>query len=90
MKSVKMPIVTHFLDWSNGYPQLATQERFKIPFAATASSFSFLSSLFHGIVLLNYDTYTADLRKGINKFRWWEYAVSSSVMMALLALLFGV
>lgn len=90
VKNFKLPLVTHFLDWANGYPQLATQERADLPLAAAASIFSFLSALFHGIVVLNFDTYTHDLRRGINKFRWWEYALSSSVMIALISMLFGV
>ncbi len=61
-----------------------------MPLAAVASTFSFLSALFHFIVLVFYGKYIKDLRRGINKFRWWEYALSSSVMIMLIALLFGV
>ena len=89
IKDFKITLVTHFLDWSNGYPELATQKRFDLPYAAACSSFSFLSALFHGIVVMNFDTYTHDLRRGINKYRWWEYALSSSVMIALISMLFG-
>lgn len=32
----------------------------------------------------------SDLRKGINYFRWYEYAASSSLMIALICMLFGV
>jgi hypothetical protein len=59
------------------------------PFAFACSSFSFLSALFHGIVVLNFESYTYGLRRGYNKFRWWEYALSSSIMMGLIAMLFG-
>jgi hypothetical protein len=92
IKDFKFPLVTHFLKWdvNLGYPMLDTQSRFDLPLAAAASSFSFLSALFHGIVILNFDTYTANLRKGINKYRWFEYALSSSVMIALISMLFGV
>lgn len=69
---------------------MATQERNGLPLAAVASTFSFLSALFHFIVLVFYGKYIKDLRRGINKFRWWEYALSSSVMIMLIALLFGV
>ncbi|MFA5741306.1 MAG: heliorhodopsin HeR, partial [Candidatus Izemoplasmatales bacterium] len=36
------------------------------------------------------ELYNADLEKGINKFRWFEYALSSSIMIVLIATLFGV
>lgn len=91
MKTFKFPLVTHYLKWDvGGFPELDTQDRFKFPLAVAASSFSFLSALFHGIVIMNFDTYTHDLRRGINKFRWYEYALSSSVMIALISMLFGV
>ena len=61
-----------------------------LPFALTASIFSFLSAAFHGLVLLNYDWYTYGLRRGYNLLRWWEYALSSSVMIALIVMLFGI
>ena len=31
-----------------------------------------------------------DLKKGINQFRWFEYALSSSIMIVLTVVLFGV
>lgn len=34
--------------------------------------------------------YNADLEKGINKFRWFEYALSSSIMIVLISTLFGI
>jgi hypothetical protein len=61
-----------------------------MPFAAVASIFSFLSALFHLIVIFSFDSYTQELRRGINRFRWWEYSLSSSVMIALISMLFGV
>ena len=42
------------------------------------------------MVLLYWDKYTSDLARGLNRFRWWEYALSSSLIMALIAMLFGV
>ena len=49
-----------------------------------------MSSLAHFIVLWKWDMYTADLAKGLNRFRWWEYSISSSLMIVLIAMLFGV
>jgi len=37
-----------------------------------------------------FDSYTYGLRRGYNELRWWEYALSSSVMIGLILMLFGV
>ena len=58
------------------------------PFIA---SFLFISSLAHlliGTVL--YRRYTEDLKKGINRFRWYEYSISASVMIVAIAMLTGI
>ncbi len=36
------------------------------------------------------EIYNSDLAKGINKFRWFEYALSSSIMIILISTLFGI
>lgn len=61
-----------------------------LPFALACSTFSFTSALFHTIILANFDFYTYGLRRGYNLIRWWEYAISSSIMIALIAMLFGI
>jgi hypothetical protein len=57
------------------------------------ASFLLLSAGAHGLIAipkkLN-DKYNSDLEKGINQFRWFEYALSSSVMIVLIATLFGI
>ena len=57
------------------------------------ASFLFISAIAHALVSipkkLN-EIYNADLVKGINKFRWFEYALSSSIMIVLIATLFGI
>lgn len=49
-----------------------------------------LSALFHFIIVIYNEKYTKDLENKINKFRWYEYALSSSLMITLIAVLFGV
>jgi hypothetical protein len=50
-----------------------------------------LSALFHFIIAVPYkEKYKADLKLGINKLRWYEYALSSSIMIVLISSLFGV
>ncbi|MFZ3386254.1 MAG: hypothetical protein WA120_03675 [Candidatus Hydromicrobium sp.] len=53
--------------------------------------FLFLSAIAHFLVALPKinNFYNSSLGKGINYFRWFEYALSSSVMIVIIAMLFG-
>lgn len=61
-----------------------------MPFVPVTSGFAFMSAVAHLIVLLQWNHYVADLRKGKNLYRWAEYSVSSSLMILLIAELFGI
>lgn len=73
--------------------ETASRVLFELPFGVMVASFLFISAIAHALVSipkkLN-EIYNADLVKGINKFRWFEYALSSSIMIALIATLFGI
>jgi hypothetical protein len=72
--------------------ELVTLSRvlFELPFSIVTTSFLFLSAFFHFLIVLNKKTYTKQIEKGYNVFRWYEYALSSSILIVLLAVLFGV
>jgi len=73
--------------------ELASKDLFGLPFGVLVASFLLLSALAHAIISLpkkTNDIYNADLKKGINKFRWFEYALSSSIMIVLISTLFGI
>jgi hypothetical protein len=58
------------------------------PFVA---SFLLLSSLAHFLIAGPfYNFYVENLKKHFNPIRWFEYAISSSVMIVFIAILFGV
>lgn len=66
---------------------------FELPFGILVASFLFLSAAAHALVSLPARLnaiYNADLAQGINRFRWFEYALSSSIMIVLIATLFGI
>ena len=73
--------------------ETASRVLFELPFGVMVASFLFISAFAHALVSipkkLN-EIYNADLAKGINKFRWFEYALSSSIMIVLIATLFGI
>ena len=86
----KLPLTTLFLDWSKGFPVQKLVVQGYLPFVAVTSGFSWMSAVAHFFVLVFFSTYyIPDLRKGINRFRWIEYAFSSSLMIGLIAMLFG-
>ena len=90
IKKYTVSLTTNMPSWALGYPVSAVQQRGSLPFAATASGFAFMSAAAHLIVLANFSNYIENLRKGINPYRWWEYAASSSLMIILIAMLFGI
>lgn len=60
-----------------------------IVFLRWCSYFALMSAVAHFTVLRNFSTYEADLKKGQNRFRWYEYTLSGSLIMTLLFQLFG-
>ena len=94
ISAFKLPVFSNFLTFDTKLMTLVTdnQKLFTVPFAICVSSFLFLSAIFHFIIAAPKanDVYNRGLEKGMNPFRWYEYALSSSVMIVLIALLFGV
>jgi ABC-type multidrug transport system fused ATPase/permease subunit len=73
--------------------ELTSENLFELPFGILVASFLLISALAHAIISIpkkTNDIYTADLKKGINRFRWFEYAISSSIMIVLISTLFGI
>jgi uncharacterized membrane protein len=94
----KLRIYQHYLTFvetapGEGYLEFARTEVFTLPFFVLVASFLLISALAHALISIpkSINTmYNNDLAKGINKLRWFEYALSSSVMIVLIAYLFGI
>lgn len=68
-----------------------TDTLFTLPFLPLTASFLLLSALFHFLIAFPFkNKYREGLKQGINVFRWYEYAISSSIMIVLISVLFGV
>ncbi len=67
-----------------------TRNLFELPFGILVAAFLFISAFAHFLIVYKKDKYVADLKNNINKYRWYEYALSSSIMIVLIATLFGV
>ena len=71
----------------------ASKVLFQLPFGILVGMFLLISAFAHAVISIPKRTnaiYNADLKQGINRFRWFEYALSSSIMIVLIATLFGI
>jgi hypothetical protein len=87
-----IPINGFYLDLVPGEGFVLTaRDLFDLPFLPLTASFLLLSAIFHFLIAFPFKKkYRAGLRVGINQFRWYEYALSSSLMIVLISALFGV
>jgi len=90
----RLPLTSNFLSFDVAAQRLVSMARHvgSLPIGPIVSTFLFLSALFHLLTVLPglNGVYNRHIEKGINPFRWFEYALSSSVMIVLIAMLFGV
>lgn len=95
-REFSVPIITTYNEIyvENGQvgSRLATPELFEFSAVGpTVGSFLLLSAIAHLLIagpLYNY--YVENLQKKMNPIRWFEYALSSSIMVSFIALFFGV
>lgn len=88
------PIYTHFLDFDiseGGGISPDSQVLWEVPFGAAVGLFLLISAIAHFyLATVGYKRYVKDLSKGINPVRFYEYALSSSLMIVLIGMLNGV
>lgn len=92
-KDFKLPINVGFLNFDFASQSLvpATETIYQLPLVWLVAGFLFLSSLAHLVISTIYNKrYEADLVKGINRARWYEYSLSASTMMVAIAMLVGI
>lgn len=88
-----IPVIGNYLEFvpGEGLVLAVTDTLFELPFLPMTASFLLLSAIFHFLIAFPFkNKYRAGLRVGINQFRWYEYALSSSLMIVLISALFGV
>jgi hypothetical protein len=94
IKAFKTPVWSYFLEFDTEIMRLVTrpEQIGEVPFGMFVSFFLFLSAIAHFIIVMpkTNEIYNRDLKRGINIFRWYEYSLSSSLMIILIAMLFGV
>jgi len=86
------PIYTNYLNFDVATLSLKpnTQLFYNLPFGIAMSFFLLLSAVAHFYLsTVGYPRYVANLKRGMNPIRFYEYALSSSLMIVLIAMLVG-
>lgn len=88
-----LPVTSNYLVFNESTESLeqATKTLFDMPFAPLIAGFFFLSAGFHlYVATVKKKQYQDELKQGINRFRWYEYSISASIMMVAISMLAGV
>lgn len=74
-----------------GTPLPAPEALFDVPIGPAIAIFLGLAAVDHLLTATVFkDTYEADLRRGINRFRWVEYSISATLMVILISFYSGI
>lgn len=88
-----LPLTTSFLEYDSSTQSLdsVTKTFQDLRIGPLVAVFLFISAAAHALVTLPgvYEWYVRNLKKGINYVRWYEYALSASVMIVVIAMLTG-
>ncbi|MDV2989148.1 MAG: heliorhodopsin HeR [Dehalogenimonas sp.] len=88
-----MPVTSAFLNFDQATQSLkpVTDTVFNLPFGGGVALFLLISSIAHFTIASPkvFPWYARNLSRGINYARWFEYSLSASVMVVLIALLSG-
>lgn len=87
-----LPVVATFMTGPPGSQDATVTHLFDFRYAWGVAAFLFLSALAHAVIVSPwyFRRYLEQLSQGRNYARWVEYSVSSSLMIALIALLVGI
>ncbi|HUW11080.1 MAG TPA: heliorhodopsin HeR, partial [Anaerolineae bacterium] len=87
------PVVTNFFSFDRATMSLAPSAKtvYELPFGPAIAIFLLLSAVAHlALATFGYKWYVKNLKLGMNPARFYEYALSSSLMVALIGMLVGV
>lgn len=89
--SLKLPVITRYFDKTAEGIRPVSETLFNVPVAVVGPVFLLISALFHFFISSPFYVrkYEANIAKGMNPMRWWEYSISSSIMITALLMLGG-
>ena len=87
-----IPVVSKVADGPPGQPITLERTFFDVRFSIAIAVFLLLAAVDHLLMASPrvIDWYEANLRRHVNYARWIEYSVSASIMVVLIAMLFGI
>ena len=91
-EDVSVPITSGFLVLDEQSQRLVPEYNtlFDLRLGPLVASFAFVSAAAHALLAGPlYGWYVRNLERGANYARWWEYALSASIMIVLIAILSG-
>jgi hypothetical protein len=92
-RNFTLPVTTSFLNFDTTTQKLIPVNNtiINLPFGLMVSLFLLLSAIAHFLIASPgiFNWYVKNLKKGINKARWYEYSLSASLMIVLIAMLCG-
>lgn len=86
-----IPVITRFFTETPEGIRPESETLFEFPIALIGPIFLFISAIAHLSISAPFYVrrYEQNIAKGINPARWWEYALSSSLMLVVLLMLGG-
>jgi len=87
------PIFTNYLNFDVATRSLKPNAElfYEVPFGIAVSFFLLISAVAHlYLSTIGYGRYVENLKKGMNPVRFYEYALSSSLMIVLIGMLIGI
>ncbi len=87
-----IPITWSYLDGPPSTGGQQTDVLWNVPFGAAVALFLFLAAVDHGLMAAPriHGWYRRNLEAEQNPARWWEYSLSASLMIVLIAMLTGI
>ncbi len=87
-----IPITWSYIDGPPASGSQTTDVLYDLPFGPAVALFLFLAALDHGSMAAPrvHAWYERNLAQELNPARWWEYSVSASLMIVLIAMLTGI
>jgi hypothetical protein len=89
--ATKIPVITRFFDQTSDGILPVAETLFDFPIAYIAPIFLLLSASFHLFISspAYIRKYEQNIKNAMNPLRWWEYSISSSLMLVVLMMLGG-
>lgn len=88
-----LPIRSYFLRYDEATQTIepVVSTIVNIPIGPAVALFLFMSAIAHfSVSTFGYNWYVRNVERGINPARWYEYAISSSLMIVLIGMLCGI